>query len=169
MRELLDEINPECQWVFDGEGVATRKYDGSCCMIRDGVLFKRREVQKDAIPPNYFESAQEADINTGKLVGWLPVRECTEDQYHRQAYFNSGGLELEDGTYELIGPMVQKNKECSPDHILVRHGHKKYSDIPTDFIAIREFLKEIDVEGFVWHHPDGRMAKIKKRDFGFKR
>ena len=24
----------------------------------------------------------------------------------------------------------------------------------------------LDIEGIVWHHPDGRMAKIKRRDFG---
>ena len=24
------------------------------------------------------------------------------------------------------------------------------------------------VEGIVWHHPDGRMVKIKRKDFGFK-
>lgn len=36
--------NPACQWVFDGEGVATRKYDGACCMVRDGKLYKRREL-----------------------------------------------------------------------------------------------------------------------------
>jgi hypothetical protein len=27
----------------------------------------------------------------------------------------------------------------------------------------------IDIEGLVFHHPDGRMAKIKLRDFGMKR
>jgi hypothetical protein len=26
-----------------------------------------------------------------------------------------------------------------------------------------------DIEGIVWHHSDGRMAKIKLRDFGHKR
>jgi hypothetical protein len=26
-----------------------------------------------------------------------------------------------------------------------------------------------DMEGIVFHHPDGRKAKIKKRDFGQKR
>jgi hypothetical protein len=26
-----------------------------------------------------------------------------------------------------------------------------------------------NIEGIVWHHPDGRMAKLKLRDFGVKR
>ena len=38
------EPNPACRWVFDGEGVATRKYDGACCMVHDGKLYKRREL-----------------------------------------------------------------------------------------------------------------------------
>ena len=25
-----------------------------------------------------------------------------------------------------------------------------------------------NLEGIVWHHPDGRWAKIKRRDFGLK-
>lgn len=24
---VIDEVNPQNQWVFDGEGIATRKYD----------------------------------------------------------------------------------------------------------------------------------------------
>jgi hypothetical protein len=35
--------------------------------------------------------------------------------------------------------------------------------------GLREFLAAHDVEGVVFHHPDGRKAKIKKRDFGLKR
>ena len=32
----------ESLWVAMGEGVATRKWDGTACMIRDGVLHCRR-------------------------------------------------------------------------------------------------------------------------------
>jgi hypothetical protein len=37
------------------------------------------------------------------------------------------------------------------------------------FAGIRELLDSRDWEGIVFHHPDGRMAKIKKRDFGLRR
>ena len=37
------------------------------------------------------------------------------------------------------------------------------------FDGIRDYLRAHDMEGVVWHHPDGRMAKIKARDFGIKR
>ena len=36
MRELFNEPNPFCQWVFAGEGAATQKYDGTCVNIKDG-------------------------------------------------------------------------------------------------------------------------------------
>jgi hypothetical protein len=32
-----------CEWVRDGEGIATRKYDGTSCLVRDGKLYKRRD------------------------------------------------------------------------------------------------------------------------------
>ena len=34
-----------------------------------------------------------------------------------------------------------------------------------DFEGLRQWLNDHTFEGIVWHHPDGRMAKIKKRDF----
>ena len=30
---VINEVNPENQWVFDGEGVPTRKYDGTATAI----------------------------------------------------------------------------------------------------------------------------------------
>jgi hypothetical protein len=32
--KVLDKKNPECAWVFAGEGKATRKLDGTSCLIR---------------------------------------------------------------------------------------------------------------------------------------
>ena len=43
------------------------------------------------------------------------------------------------------------------------------TDCPTDFDGLKLYLEHRDIEGIVWHHPDGRMVKIKKRDFGFRR
>ena len=34
-----------------------------------------------------------------------------------------------------------------------------------DYDDIREYLKRTPIEGIVYHGPDGRMAKIKRRDF----
>ncbi len=42
-------------------------------------------------------------------------------------------------------------------------------DPPRTFAECRGWFARHDVEGIVWHHPDGRMAKLKARDFGLKR
>ena len=54
-------------------------------------------------------------------------------------------------------------------HILVPHGNTIIFQAPRTFDAIRQFLSEVNIEGIVWHHTDGRMAKIKAKDFGMKR
>lgn len=55
-------------------------------------------------------------------------------------------------------------------HALVKHGSVFPSgEIPRTFSGLAEWLKGQNFEGLVFHHPDGRMAKIKKRDFGLKR
>lgn len=33
MARVTDDVNPACQWVSDGEGVPTRKWDGTCILI----------------------------------------------------------------------------------------------------------------------------------------
>ena len=42
-------------------------------------------------------------------------------------------------------------------------------DAPRDFDGLRIWLHGHPYEGIVWHHPDGRMVKIKGKDFGLKR
>lgn len=41
----------------------------------------------------------------------------------------------------------------------------QYPDFPRTFEAIKERLYAEKIEGVVWHHPDGRMVKIKRKDF----
>lgn len=74
--------------------------------------------------------------------------------------------------YELLGPKVNRNPEGAPIHMLVSHGAQwggDMSDAPREFHALREWLAQRDIEGVVWRHPDGRMVKIKKSDFGMPR
>ena len=40
---VINEVNPENQWVIDGEGIATRKFDGTACAIINGELYKPAE------------------------------------------------------------------------------------------------------------------------------
>lgn len=170
---VVDKINPAAQWVFDGEGVPTRKLDGTCCMIRGGVLYKRREAteedyQNERVPKG-FEVADH-DFETHKIVGWVPVSTGNEDRWHREAFSISN--DWRDGTYELVGPKVQGNSERSEHHTLIPHWVELLQIIEPferTFEEIDTFLGCHDMEGIVFHHPDGRMAKIKGRDFGHNR
>lgn len=166
-RLVRDEIVPGSEWVVNGEGVATRKWDGTCCMIRDSRLYKRYEVKSGSKPPVGFEPANEVDQATGKQQGWLPVGDGPEDKWHREAFSS----ELPDGTYELLGPKIQGNVEKFEKHVLVNHGITRFAcEPPRTFQALKEWLTHRnDIEGIVWHHTDGRMVKIKSKDFGIKR
>lgn len=165
MAEVLNEPHPDCAWVFAGEGVATRKYDGTCCLIEGGKLYKRREVKRGKVPPPDFVRA-DYDETTGKTVGWVPVDpDSKEDRWHAEAFSS----DLGDGTYELIGPKVQGNPESCDAHRLMAHENAEQLPAPREYEALAAWLEGRDIEGLVWHHPDGRMAKIKLRDFGLRR
>lgn len=163
---VVNVPHKDCAWVFSGDGRATIKIDGTSCMVRDGKLYKRRELREGDAEPADFELAS-FDDETKKRVGWVPVGDGKEDQWHSEAFARMPNPE--NGTYELVGPKVQGNPEHYAQHELVRHGNKEATDAPRDFEGLRAYLTGLDIEGLVWHHPDGRMAKIKLRDFGLKR
>lgn len=164
-RLVRDEVVPGAEWVVAGEGTATRKYDGTCCMVRDGKLYKRYDAKQGKTPPAGFEPAQDYDPITGHMPGWILVGDGPEDQWHREASL----IGLMNGTFELVGPKVQKNPEGFEAHTLVRHGAAPLPDAPRTFNALREYFATKNIEGIVWHHLDGRMVKIKAKDFGFVR
>ncbi|MFQ5850903.1 MAG: hypothetical protein ACE5JU_09980 [Candidatus Binatia bacterium] len=166
LQELLNERHPECAWVFEGEGKATRKYDGTAMLIDGGKFYKRREVKRGKpVPLGFLEV--ESDPVTGKKVGWVEVDPNDPgDRWAMEAY----RPDLKAGTYELLGPKIQGNPEGFDRHVLLRHAEAEvYSSVPRTMEGIRAWLSDKDIEGLVFHHPDGRMGKIKKRDFGMKR
>jgi len=165
MRRVLREVNPAAAWVLDGEARATRKFDGTCVMLdSDERWWARREVKPaKTSPPNY--RPVQTDPATGKTVGWEPVEQSSFAKAHGQALAASLGGAFTAGTYELCGPSVNRNPEGYGKHVLVPHGLFLLGDIPLDYDGLRGYLAELAYEGIVWHHPDGRMAKLKRRDF----
>lgn len=166
-RLVRDEVVPGAEWVLAGEGIATRKWDGTCCKVEDGNLYKRYDAKHGKAPPVGFIPAQDPDPITGHWPGWILVGDGPEDRWHREAWA-AERYSLQDGTYELCGPKVQKNPEGLAIHHLIRHG-TIHLDAPRTFAELREWFQRQDIEGIVWHHPDGRMVKIKRRDFGLQR
>lgn len=175
---VRDEVVPGAEWVLAGEGMGTRKYDGTCCLVAGGRLFKRFDAKNGKTPPVGFIPAQDPDPVTAHWPGWLPVGDGPDDKWFREAWDRTGDPErpagtatgLADGTYELCGPKVQGNPEGFEKHVLVRHGCYEIAMPPRTFEGLRDFFRVCDdIEGIVWHHPDGRMVKIKAKDFGVKR
>lgn len=170
MAIVINEINPGNEWIFEPGVRATRKYDGTACAIIDGKLYKRYDVKKGKQVPDGAIPCQDPDPITGHWPHWvLCYRDNPADKFHFQGFDN---LEYkEDGTYELCGPKVQGNPEGFNQHELVRHGSHLLRGIiyPVTFEGFREYLESVDIEGIVFHHPDGRMCKLRKSDFGIKR
>jgi hypothetical protein len=155
-RPVTPVLKAECAWVERGEGVATRKLDGMNVKVAGGQLFKR---QKPAAR-EYDEAA------------YVPARrDDPADRYLFEAFDSAPAWE--DGIYEALGPKIQGNPEKYERHTLVRvvpcAPDLVLADVPRTFEGLREYLARTDIEGVVFHHPDGRRAKIKKRDFGLKR
>lgn len=170
---IIPEYSNGTNWVLAGQGVATRKYDGTSVLIRNGKMYKRYELRSGKIAPPDFEQV-DYDGTTGKAVGWVQVGWGSEDKWFLETIKHHGAnpdkVDLTDGTYELLGPKVQGNPEQATEHYLQPHWlAESYSNVPTEFEALKEWLKNKDIEGLVWHHADGRMVKIKKKDYRLKR
>jgi len=179
MSRVTEKVNPECAWVFQGQGYPTIKIDGTCCIIREGVLYKRRMVRSKKKAPDGFWLVDEDQI-TGKRFGWVIVGNGKEDRWHREAFLylkdNSG---IKDGTCELIGPKIQGNPYGLDKHQFVMHDDDALrieNDIIRSYSGIREWLANVPsaitekyngfIEGVVFHGgPNGAMAKIKVKDF----
>lgn len=163
---ITEAPTPGCEWVLAGDGVATRKWDGTAVMVQAGKLHKRLDIKNlKEPPPGWVPCARLEDSNS--KPGWYPVGDGPEDRWHREAWELCS--DADDGTYELCGPKINGNPENFAKHTLVQHGLEVHHDAPRTLGGLREYLEPLDVEGLVFHHPDGRMAKIRKEDLGLKR
>lgn len=168
-RLVYNEVVPGAEWVLEGLGVATRKFDGTSCMIRGGKLYRRYDAKQGKTPPPGFEPAQEPDLLTGHWPGWIHVRDDKADIWHNEAALNLNAvtsLTFGEGTYELVGPKINGNNDGFHGHTLIPHGMFTLEGVPLDFEGIRSWLSANPMEGIVWHRNTGEMVKIKRGDFG---
>lgn len=146
-------VKPECAWVEAGEGTATRKLDGTNVKIEGRVLYKRKKPKDRDYDNAAYVEVEPADPSSK----W--VWEAFEALGHKR-----------DGIYEAVGPKIQGNPEAFEAHALVcvvpPDSSLHLADVPRDFEGLRAYLSEQNIEGIVFHHADGRLAKIKRRDFG---
>jgi len=164
---VINEIDPANEWAIT-EGVPTRKFDGSACAIIKGELYRRYDAKKGKQPPAGAIPCQEPDLITGHWPHWVKCKQGNPvDKYFLEAF--EGLANKIDGTYELCGEKVQSNPEHLTGHVLIKHGEEKLYIPDYSFEGLRQFLEAHDIEGIVWHHPDGRMCKLRKGDFRIKR
>lgn len=174
-RYVRPVVSSECVWVANGEGTATRKWDGTCVLLDDnGKWWARREVKPEReIPPNFVPVHH--DPVTGKLQGWEPIEQSAFVKFHTEALDGEAGFPTEAGTYELVGPKINGNPDRFESHTLVQHGamnvidYLTFNRAPRTYDGLADWLHDRpQYEGIVFHHPDGRMAKIKRRDFRYE-
>ena len=152
---VMPGVKPECAWVEAGEGIPTRKLDGTNVKIEGGKLFKRQK-------PKNGEPYDEAAYVEAR-------RDDPSDKYICEAFDALPGKL--DGIYEAVGPKIQDNPDGYKSHALVRvvppdPSLTEKGDVPRTFDGLRSYLETEVIEGIVFHHQDGRFAKIKRRDFG---
>ena len=160
-----DEIDPRCAWVVEGKGTASRKRDGSSVMVRDGKVYKRFDAHRGrTIPEGAIPCEESPDPKTGHWPHWVPVGSGPDDRYHREAMENTPNLC--DGTWELVGPKVNGNKEKMNVHLFLPHGGDVL-DCPRDYEGLKAYLMEHDIEGVVFRDGE-KYAKVRRKDFGIK-
>ena len=166
--KCLNEVEPECMWVINGEGYATEKIDGTCCMINDGKIYRRYDYKVGrTLPVGAIPCQEKADEVTGHFPHWLLCEEKDPNcMYQLEAFKRQPNLE--NGTYECIGKHFNANPYNLESDILEKHGTRILEDVPRTYEGIRKYLEEHYIEGIVFYRGNGEMCKIKRTDFGFE-
>ena len=171
--KVLPKVHPGMEWVLEGEGVATVKYDGSCCAVIDGEYYKRYDCKKGKIPPEGFIPCCKPDTITGHWPGWVKVDEKNPaDKWFVTAYemtvmLENYGMKLSDGTYEAVGRCFQNNPYNFTSNKLIKHG-KNIIEVERTFEGIKKYLSELSIEGLVLFRDGFLRCSIRRSDFGFE-
>ena len=174
---ILPELSDESlRWVLNGEGIATVKWDGSCCAIIDGKFYVRYDAKNGKpVPKGAIKCQEEADPITGHLPCWLPYDENNKGQkWFGEAYkfvlLKADEWGLADGTYEAIGKHFNGNPYNLDYDTLIPHGVDIIDTIEVErtFGGIRKYLEENYIEGIVFWKDGEPKCKIKRSDFGFE-
>ena len=171
--KILPKVHPGMEWVLEGEGIATVKYDGACCAVINGEFYKRYDCKKGKVPPEGFIPCCEPDKITGHWSGWVKIDEKNPaDKWFVTAYemtvmLENYGMKLSDGTYEAVGRCFQNNPYNFTSNKLIKHG-KKIVEVERTFDGIKKYLSEHEIEGIVFWKDGSPQCKIKRSDFGFE-
>ena len=184
-KTILPEVTSGCEAVLEGRCIPTVKWDGACCAIINGEIYKRYDAKigkngKQKKPPEGAIPCQpEPDPVTGHWPHWV---KCVDgnpaDKYFLEAFGNYSRRQYApNGTYEAIGVSWQSNPYNLKENYLVRHGWDeiKWADICVSdrgarglYDALRRYLICHLIEGIVFWCDGEPLCKIKRSDFGFE-
>ena len=151
-KTILPEVTPGCECVLEGICIPTIKWDGACCAIINGEIYKRYDAKigkdgKQKMPPEGAIPCQpEPDPITGHWPHWV---KCVEgnpadkyflaalEKYKRRRVvltlkYNYIPFDKEFSksdkiiTFEAIGPHYQNNPYKLKDDDLARHGDPSF-------------------------------------------
>jgi len=145
-KAITREVTPGCEVVLEGKTTATVKYDGACCAIINGEIYRRYDAKQrygKKPPEGAIPCQPEPDPITGHWPHWVKCVEGNpQDRYFLEAFNRSktailsvlhfdkekpnGGLEYGKAyTTEAIGPHWQSNPYANDgvdEDQLVLHG-----------------------------------------------
>lgn len=169
--KVIDQPRRGCEWVFAGEGRATEKVDGTNVRltVRNGRVV-RVEKRRN---PSKLQKQQ------GIIDGWYidADEHGAEDRWIYEAVRGTDVQSWPDGEHsvEALGPSIQGNPLGLAKHLCAPFNLEipSYDDVPRNYDGLKRYLATLDsrfapghlAEGIVFHHPDGRRAKIKRKDF----
>lgn len=175
---ISEEVTEGMEGILDGEGTATVKWDGTCVMVKNGMLYKRYDAKHGKTPPEGAIPCCNPDPVTGHWPHWVACDLAkSEDKWLCEAYLraqdNMMRLErrVEDGTYEIIGPKFQGNPYNLNENIMLPHGSEPIPELncgARSFEQIRDYLETHNIEGIVFWDMGSPVCKIKRSDFGFE-
>lgn len=168
---IKNEVTPGFEWVLEGNGLATVKWDGACCAIFNGQLYRRYDAKKGKTPPAGAIPCQpDPDPITGHWPHWV---KCDEDnpsdkwfiaalEYSRDIAINEAPR-----SFEAVGRHFNGNPYDLDYDMLIPHGRHGIAGLTRSFEGIRDYLQKTNIEGIVFWRDDRPQCKIKRTDFGF--
>lgn len=169
IKGISNRITPGMEEVLI-TGVPTVKFDGTCCAVIQGELYRRYDAKKGKNPPEGAIPCCDPDQVTGHWPHWVKVTdEQPDNKWHIQAWQRSLMSKqcMADGTYELVGPHFRNNPYGLETDCFIKHGAFVINNLPRSFEGIRDFLEHEPIEGIVFWLDDEPICKIKRSDFGF--
>ena len=172
--EITPEVTKGFEWVLNGEGIATVKYDGACCAIINGEFYKRYDAKKGKkAPAGAIPCQEKPDEITGHFPHWVKCeRDNPADKWFWAAYDNTNhSIKEAGGTFEAIGEHFNGNPYEMDMDTLIPHGKVALANFPRDFENIKKCLAKLVIgghyiEGVVFWKDGKPQCKIKRTDFG---